>query len=106
MRIYILIFFFCSFIKTYSQVNEKQLGGWYSLRLTTALGNDWEFNTEIHDRNWNIIGDLQQFVMGFGFRKKVASKGIALTMFNSYFLSKKPFPESNFIPEYRVHQKS
>ncbi len=86
-------------------MNEEQLGGWYSLRLAADVGNEWKFNAEIHDRNWNILGDLQQFVSGIGIQKTISSKGLALSVNNFFFLSKEPFPESNCIPEYRVHQE-
>ncbi|MCB9187854.1 MAG: DUF2490 domain-containing protein [Flavobacteriales bacterium] len=92
-------------ISYFSQINNRQLGGWYSIKLENRLQNDWSINSEVHSRNWRVIDDLQQFVIGFGIRKRTSKRKIAFSMVNSFFLSKMPTPNNTTTPELRIHQE-
>lgn len=67
--------------KSYSQVDENQLGGWYMYFFNGKFKNSsWGIQGDVQYRNWNIMGDLEQLLLRAGITYKPKNTSILFTV--------------------------
>ena len=74
-----------------SQVDEHQYGGWYMYNWRVDFDkNPFGLAGSIQDRNWNIIGDMEQLFLQAGLTYKLEKANVKLTA-GYYFIQSGEF---------------
>jgi hypothetical protein len=76
-----LIVVFTSPTALFSQVNEAQVGAWYTYFFQTEnTTNNWGIQGDVQYRNWNAVGDLEQLLLRAGATYKTNFSNLKFTV--------------------------
>lgn len=96
---------FCS--KSFAQVDEGQLGGWYMYFGNTKLNEGpWGFQGDVQYRNWNLMGDMEQLLLRGGPTYQLAKSKIKFTLGYASITTGTPGESTATIHENRIYQEA
>lgn len=91
----------------YSQINEKEMGGWYMYFFNTTFKESaWGIQGDIQYRNWNIIGDLEQLLLRAGVTYKPKNADIKFTLGYGNITSGSYGSDNSTSSENRIYQEA
>ena len=90
-----------------AQVDEDQVGGWYTLQLTVNRpGSTVGFQGDVQHRNWDLAGDMEQLLARGGVTWQPAGSTIKYTLGYAHIVSGAFGASSATTKERRLYQEA
>lgn len=92
---------------SYAQVDEDQLGGWYTWQWTVNReGSAIGFQGDVQHRNWDLGGDMEQLLARGGVTWQPAGRSIKYTFGYAHIVSGPFGPGNAATKERRLYQEA